>query len=355
MNGRRVIAIGVAAAISLSSSFSLACSRITWLGPDGQVITGRSMDWPYPFNARFYIFPRGTKNDGAGGTNSLTWASKYGTVVVAGTTDPSGPVDGTFDGMNEKGLGANLLYLDEADFGTAPTDGRARISVGAWVQYVLSSYATVAEAVAATEEQSVYIVPAKFGPGKTHSSVVHLSLSDPSGDSAVIEFLKGKPVIHHGREFQVMTNSPTYDEQLTLNNYWKGLDGSKVLPGSYRSEDRFVRATYYLSQLPQTKDERQAVAGVSSVIRNVSVPWGQVDPEHPNLAPTYWRTVFDQTRMIYYFESTLSPSMVWLDLKKVNFGPTTGIRALALEGNYNIQGSVNTAFKPAKNINYLTP
>jgi penicillin V acylase-like amidase (Ntn superfamily) len=355
MKSRRAIAIGVAAAVSLSASVSLACSRITWLGPDGQVVTGRSMDWLYPFNARFYIFPRGTQNDGAGGQNSLRWASKYGTVVVAGTSDPSGPVDATFDGMNEKGLAANLLYLGEADFGPAPEDDRPRVSFGAWVQYVLSNNATVEEAVAAIKEQSVYIVPMFFGPGKKMAPTVHLAISDASGDSAIVEFLKGKPVIHHGREFQIMTNSPTYDEQLTLNNYWKRLDGDKVLPGSHQSEDRFVRATYYLGQLPQTKDERQAIAGVFSALRNVSVPWGKIDPEHPNLAPTYWRTVIDQTRLVYYFESTLSPNTVWLDLKKINFGTTTGIRTLALEGNYNIQGSVNTAFKPAKNINYLAP
>ena len=28
-----------------------ACSRVTWLGPNGMVITGRSMDWPYSFNS----------------------------------------------------------------------------------------------------------------------------------------------------------------------------------------------------------------------------------------------------------------------------------------------------------------
>lgn len=44
----------------------------------------------------------------------------------------------------------------------------------------------------------------------------------------------------------------------------------------------------YLSKLPQTSDSRQVVAGVFSVMRNVSVPWKVGDPEHPNLSPTYW-------------------------------------------------------------------
>jgi len=39
-----------------------ACSRATWLGNDGAVITGRSMDWPYDFNTHFYVIPRGFRN-----------------------------------------------------------------------------------------------------------------------------------------------------------------------------------------------------------------------------------------------------------------------------------------------------
>ncbi len=349
--------VGLLSAVLATSGAPLAsaCSRATWLGADGTVVTGRSMDWPYPFNARFYVFPRETANDGAGGKNSLHWKSKFGTVVVAGTSIPDGPVDATFDGMNEKGLAANLLYLAEADFGPEPDDDKPRLSFAAWVQYVLSSFATVAEAVTALQGESVYIVPINFGPGKKAAPTVHLSLSDASGDSAVIEYIKGKPVIHHGREYQVMTNSPAYDEQLTLNNYWKRLDGEKVLPGSRQSQDRFVRASYYLGHLPQTKDERQAVAGVFSVIRNVSVPWGEVDSEHPNVAPTYWRTVLDQTHLVYYFESTLSPNIVWVDLKKINFSPTSGLRTVAVEGNYNLTGPVNNSFKPARSINYLAP
>jgi choloylglycine hydrolase len=251
-----------------------ACSRVTWLGPDGMVITGRSMDWPYSFNSHLYAVPAGSTQDGAGGVNSLTWTRKYGAIEVAGTTDPNGPIDGVFDGMNEKGLVANLLYLGESDFGPAPADDRPRLSFAAWVDYVLTNFATVDEVVDAFTNPSIYIVPINFGPGAAAHPTVHLSVTDASGDSAIIEYLDGKPVIHHGRQYQVMTNSPTYDEQLKLNAKWSDVDKNEELPGSIQSQDRFVRASYYLSKLPQTNDERQAVAGVFSVMRNVSVPFG---------------------------------------------------------------------------------
>ena len=43
---------------------------------------------------------------------------------------------------------------------------------------------------------------------------VHLAISDPSGVSAILEYVGGKLVIPHGREYQVMTNSPLFDQQL---------------------------------------------------------------------------------------------------------------------------------------------
>lgn len=346
------IPVAVAALVGLAPAAG-ACSRVVWLGPDGAVITGRSMDWPYSFNAHLYAVPAGSTQDGAGGVNSLTWTRKYGAVEVAGTLDPKGPINGVFDGMNTTGLVANLLYLAESDFGPAPTDNRPRLSVTGWVDYVLTSFGTVNEVVDAFTNPSIYIVPMNFGPNLAGHPTVHLSVSDASGDSAIIEYLDGKPVIHHGRQYQVMTNSPTYDEQLKLNAKWDNVDKTQDLPGSIQSKDRFVRASYYLSRLPQATDERQAVAGVFSVMRNVSVPWGVGDAEHPNIAPTYWRSVADSTNKTYYFESTLSPNVVWLDLNKLPLGPGSGTRAVAVEGNYSIIGNIDNQLAPAKPISFL--
>lgn len=346
--------MAVAAMLGMAPS-AQACSRVTWLGPNGMVVTGRSMDWPYSFHSHLYAMPAGSTQDGSGGVNSLTWTRKYGAIEVAGTTDPTGPIDGVFDGMNTTGLVANLLYLGESEFGPPPSDNRPRLSFAAWVDYVLTNFATVNEVVDAFTNPSMYIVPINFGPGRVAAPTVHLSVTDASGDSAIIEYLDGKPVIHHGRQFQVMTNSPTYDQQLQLNAKWNDVDKNKDLPGSIQSQDRFVRASYYLSKLPQTDDERQAIAGVFSVMRNVSMPWGVGDPEHPNLSPTYWRSVSDSTHKVYYFESALSPNIVWVNLNNINLGAGSGIRAVAVEDNYSIIGNIDTKLAPAKPITYLAP
>jgi len=346
--------VGVMLGSSLTSS-ALGCSRVTWLGPEGNVVTGRSMDWPYAFETTFYIIPRETIQNGKGGENALTWKSKYGVVELAGALNPGGPVNGVFDGLNEKGLAANLLYLAETDFGNAPKAKKPRLSFAAWTEYVLSNFATVAEVVDVFKRDPFYVAPVSFGPnGAAHASV-HMAISDASGDSAVIEYLGGKPVIHHGREYQVMTNSPTYDQQLVLNGYWQGQDRNKTLPGSIQSQDRFVRASYYLSKLPQTTDHRKAIAGVMSVMRNVSVPWGEPDPDHPNLAPTFWRTAIDQKNRIYYFDSALSPNLVWVNLGNIDFSPGSGVRSLKIEGNNDVIGNIDKAFSPSKPVDFLAP
>ena len=333
-----------------------ACSRATWLGKDGTAITGRSMDWPYDFNTHFYVIPRGELNMGLPGGH--TWTSKFGTVVLAGAMNPGGPINGAFDGMNEKGLGANMLYLAETNFGSNPPADKPKVSWAAWLQYILSNHGSVAEAVAAMKEEPVYFVPCNFGPGGAAHPSVHLSLTDPTGDSAILEYLEGKVVIHHGKQYQVMTNSPTYERQLTLNDYWSRMDNTRVLPGSHQSEDRFVRASYYVNFMgDEATDARRHVAGVFSIMRNVSVPWGAADPDHPNIAPTYWRSVLDHTRKNYYFESALSPYVVMVDLNKIDFAQGSGVRSLALEGEegFKLQGEINAAFKPAQPISYLAP
>src|SRR6267143_7223394 len=87
------------------------------------------------------------------------------------------------------------------------------LSVAAWAQYVLDNFATVQEAVNALRGEPFTIVTDTV-PGETRLATLHLSMSDATGDSAIVEYIGGKQVIHHDRKYQVMTNSPICDEQL---------------------------------------------------------------------------------------------------------------------------------------------
>ena len=342
---------GFAALLSaalLFPSAAEACTRAVYFGLEGQTVTGRTMDWfMSDMDTNLWLYPRGLQRT-SGTANPTVWTSKYGSVV---TTIYEGAAA---DGMNEKGLVANLLYLPESKYPPeTAADKRPTLPNSAWVQYVLDNYATVAEAVADLRKEQFRIVAIKAPTGEP--GTVHLSISDASGDSAIFEYLDGKLVIHHGRQYQVMTNSPTFDQQLALNTYWDKIGGSVFIPGTNRASDRFVRASYYINEAKQSADPRTAVATVFSVMRNVSVPIGIKLPGQPNIADTLWLTVSDQKNKVYYYQDTKSPSIVWADFRKLDFSEGSGARKLQLDGNPDIGGNQTANFRPAKLFNFIIP
>jgi choloylglycine hydrolase len=335
-----------ALAAALAGQAAEACTRGVYIGSGDTVITLRSMDWMGPIGSNLWVLPQGMARDGAAGPETLAWTSRYGSVIVT-AFDAA-----TADGMNEAGLVANLLYLSESVYPDAPpAEGSRPMSISAWAQYYLDNFATVAEAVAATEAQPFYILPVMSPDG--HAGTVHLSLSDATGDSAVFEYIDGALRVHHGREFQVMTNSPTFDQQLALDAYWKQIGGLTMLPGTNRAADRFVRVSFYLDALPKDVDRTTAVASAFSVIRNASVPLGITTPGQPNISSTLWRSVSDHADRRYYFESTTSPNVFWIDLAGLDLSEGAAVLKLPLTGNEIYAGEASSSLAPAEPFAFL--
>lgn len=341
-------ALVTAAATALAPLPALSCTRLVYLGPDGNIVTARSMDWTVDIETNLWIFPRGMERSGEAGPNSIHWTSKYGSVIA------SGYEVSTTDGLNEAGLAANVLWLAESEYPAYDPD-RPGLTVAAWAQYVLDNYATVAEAVAALEAEPFALVTDKV-PGMDRLATVHLSMSDATGDSAIVEYIGGRQVIHHGRQYQVMTNSPTFDQQLALNSYWQQIGGTVMLPGTNRAADRFARASFYVNAIPQVENLDISLASVFSVIRNASVPYGISTPGEPNISSTRWRTVADHKRQLYFFESALTPNVFWVDLGNVDFSPQTGkVKTLDLGPNQTnvFSGEVSGRFVEAEPFKFL--
>ena len=312
------------------TTYTQACTRVVYLGKNGMIVTGRTMDWKEDLKSNIYVFPRGIERAGADKGNTIHWKSKYGSVITAGYDI------GTSDRMNEKGLVANLLYLTESDY-YRPNDTRPVMGISIWTQYVLDNFATVDEAVKELSKETFRIDAPDMPNGA--KSTLHLAISDASGNSAIFEYIKGKLIIHEGKEYQVMTNSPSYEQQITLNNYWQQIGGLVMLPGTNRAADRFVRASFYINVIPQTDNQREAVAGVFSVIRNVSVPLGISTPAQPNISSTRWRTVADQKNKVYFFESTMTPNVFWINMKDLDFSEGASVKKLNLANGETYAGN----------------
>jgi penicillin V acylase-like amidase (Ntn superfamily) len=323
-----------------------ACSHILYETGTGTYIVGRSMDWNDPTaKTRIWAFPKGMEREGGAGANPIKWTSQYGS-VVASFYDA-----GTADGMNEAGLVGNMLYLAESDYGDPAKTGKPTISIGAWLQYLLDKYATVKEVVDAMRKEPFTVVAPVLPNGR--AATVHVSLSDPTGDSAIFEYIGGKLVIHHGPECRVMTNSPIYEQQLALNAYWDLIGGNNFLPGTISAADRFVRLSYNLKSSPKFKDRTMAVAAVFSQMRAIGVPLGMSDPAHPNISSTLWRAVSDHDAKRYYFESTIKPAIFWVDLDKVDLKAGATPMMIDVNGPKVLAGEVSDEFEPAEPFKWL--
>ncbi|WP_343704541.1 linear amide C-N hydrolase [Chitinophaga sp.] len=333
-------------ALSLApAQTATACTRVVYKGLNHLILTARSMDWKEDLKTNLWIFPRGMARTGETGPQTIKWTSKYGSVIASAYEISS------TDGMNEKGLVANLLWLAESQY-PAWDHQKPGLAISAWVQYVLDNFATVKEAVDVLQQEKFVIVTDKV-PGQDREATLHLSISDPTGDNAVFEYVNGKLVIHHDTAYNVMTNSPVFEKQLALNEYWKEIGGTVMLPGTNRAADRFARASFYSNAVPKTDNTRVAVACAFSVIRNCSVPLGISTPDQPNISSTLWRTVSDHKNLVYYFESTLTPNVFWVDFKDVNFNAGAPVKKLGLTKGEVYAGNAVKSFIATQPFRFL--
>ncbi|MFE9812985.1 linear amide C-N hydrolase [Streptomyces sp. NPDC005548] len=327
------------------------CTRILWNSNNHAVLTGRTMDWPESTEPVLTFFPRGLERDGgslAGTTvvndNPLRWTSRFCSLV----TTVYGA--GTADGLNEVGLGAHMLYLDGTDLGPRDPD-RPGLQIALWIQYLLDTAGTVNEALELLD--TFQLVPVEM---HGFTATVHVALEDASGDSAIIEYIAGRRQVHHDRSYTIMTNEPSYDDQLRLlkeqvrkvRSLGHDEAGSDVpLPGNVNAVDRFQRAAYFSALLPEPSDDQQAVAGILAVTRNASVPFGA--PYREGRFQTYnteYRTVCDLTRKRYFFELTTSPNLLWAEIGRFDPSPGAPVMTLVPEG-LDLVGDVSDRFTPS--------
>ncbi len=335
-----------------------ACTRALYVAKDGTVLTGRSMDWGEDMFSNMWVVPAGMKRDGMGGANTVTWESKYGSLIVSGYDI------GTCDGMNEKGLTVNMLALVESDYGK-PAEGGKVICMSTWAQYLLDLHSSVADAVADLRKEEFRVQTLILPTGKPAN--MHLAISDATGDSAIFEYVNGKLVIHHGKDFKVLTNSPTYNRQLAIMEYWKLAGGlTKTLPGTSNAADRFVRASFllgalpvetsknYISGSPQQKFHFQSAMAVLSLMRSIGTPLGFSLEDMPWVSSTIWRTVSDSTNRIVLFDSAMTPATFWVKLDDLDLKPGAPVKKLTLTGGKTYSGDAADKFLEAKLFNFAS-
>jgi penicillin V acylase-like amidase (Ntn superfamily) len=320
------------ASVEISNSGAMRmCTRVVWPDANGAVLVGRNMDYHRDLGTNLWKLPRGIQRDD-GVRGALTWRARYGSVVATAFDLIS------VDGLNEVGLAGHILWLAESAYGQIESN-RPALSQAVWLQYFLDNFATVAEAVSWMRESDVQVLQLT-DPSSGEVPTIHLALDDVSGDSAIVEYIDGRLEIHHSPDYRVMTNSPSYAQQLELLAEVDGFGGDRPLPGTTAATDRFARAAYYVGRLAQPTTQLESIAAMFSVIRNAAQPFRMPDPGKPEASQTIWQVVADLTNRRYVFESTTRPSIVWVDLDDLDFAEESGELVLDLGSKMALEGGI---------------
>lgn len=327
-----LVALGLlGGAVPVAVAPAQACSRVfSSAKANGQsMVVGRTMDLFINDNAALVLRSPGMTAGGLLGVNDANvkrWQVRYGSVGVLSL----GKL--VSDGLNERGLNANLLYLGGSRY-EARTADRPGLSNTRMVEFVLDNFATVEEAL--TGLRQVQVVSDKV-MGREWG--LHLSLADRSGDSAVVEFIDGRLVVHRGADTRVMTNEPPLDWQLRNLKRYKPFGGKLSLPGDIDPPSRFVRGSTYLSTLPKAKSEDEAEANLYGVMKNISVPAGAEDYSASTSAlttddtwVTLWTVIANLSTGSYAFQLANNPYPVWVEFAKLKWTPGGGMRVLAMQ------------------------
>jgi len=218
--------------------------------------------------------------------NAITWTSKYGSISFNqyGKEFPTG-------GMNEKGLVVELMWLDGTKYPTP--DDRPAIGVLQWIQYQLDNSATVKEVI---ETDKVLRITSRGTP-------LHYLIADAGGNSATIEFLDGKMVVHQGSDLPlpVLTND-TYELSLAAN-----IAGT----GNNNSLERFSTACSMLTSFKNGGKKENAVDYSFQILQNVA----QGDF-------TKWSIVYDLKNRKIFFRTEKFADIKNLDFSDLSFDCT---------------------------------
>ena len=347
---RSLALAAVGALLAATPLPATACSMILWDNALGTYV-GRGEDWFEDAPTDLWVLPRGQSRSGGTEVNPYEWTSKYGSVVVV--------MDGyvSMSGLNERGLAAHVLWLTGTS--VAPRDPEVPgLTMSAWMQWYLDSFETVAEAVEATRNLPFQLRMAMNENGTR--SEFHIAVEDRDGDSAIFEILGGEMKIYHDRRYVVMTNEPSYDKQLEQIGQYVGFGGDKPLPGGSEPTDRLVRGAYYATNLPDPADEREAVASLLSVMRNVGIPYeapGALRAStHPEASAALTRTIFrlimNLDEGVIYFDRVLSPTVFWLRMDGFDFSEGAQVLRLPTNGN-DLPYDATDRFAPAEMFAFL--
>lgn len=267
------------------------CTAITLLTPQNENYFGRTMDFSYPIEPGIFVMPRHYRWQSL--VSDITYTNTYSFIGIGQKVDD---MLGLFDGVNEKGFAAAVLYFEGYAYYDFPVKNKEPLAAIDMLHYMLGRCASVEDVKKmVTQIQIVGVAD----PVTQRAAPLHWIATDRSGETVVIEqTVAGLEVIPN--PLGVMANSPDLRWHMTnLRNYmdlsvtqvkevyWGDVllkpfsqgAGTMHLPGGFTSPDRFVRTAFLKTHIATPHNQHEAVLACFHIMNSVSIPKGIVITE----------------------------------------------------------------------------
>ena len=303
------------------SATAQACTAFCLCDNKERIIVGKSYDWYVGHNhGAVFVNPRNCQKHSMNLKNTpnpAEWTSKYGSVTFTqfGKGFPIG-------GMNEKGLVIEMEQLDDSKYNSDEIN-KPFVNEPQWTQYQLDNYASTEEVLNNLEK--LRVVPAYTG--------IHYFVADAQGNSATIEFIDGKIVVHHGGSlpWSALSND-TYEDTL---QYVKE-NPTHAVPSSIlerSSERRFQTAAMMVEQGKQVPQD-QLLDFSWSILKSVRV--------EVSFMPSQWNTNYDISAGEIRFRMVNNDKIKSFNIKDFDFDQKPG---KVLNMNIEAEGNIAKLFQ----------
>jgi penicillin V acylase-like amidase (Ntn superfamily) len=291
------------------------CTSITLQNNQGENFFGRTMDFSYDIEPGIFVIPRNYRWQSL--VTPKTYVDRYSFISIGQELDG---ILAFFDGVNEKGFAAAVLFFaGYADY-NLPTDNKEKIANLDFLHFMLGRCACIDDLRKLVHNVSIV---GFIDPITNTAAPLHWIATDSSGECVVIEQTsRGLEIIDN--PIGVMANSPDFNWHLTnLRNYinaspdqldmaqWDKVTlrpfgqggGSMALPCGYTSPERFVRCSFLKSHIQTPRNTYEGIMSCFHIMNSVTIPKGIILTNKGTYDYTLY-TAFINTNTCEYFFKT---------------------------------------------------
>lgn len=296
------------------------CTAIRFTDDEGNVYSGRNLDWGCGFGQVPVAVPQGWQWD----ARHLGAQKTQYPVLGMGILEGGMPL--YFDAANDQGLYcAGLSFAAGfADY-VKPVDGKINVASFEIPLWIAGSFATVDEVEKAVE--SLVVTDDHFAPSMPPTPL-HWFVADKERSIVIEQMADGLKIHHDG--FDVLTNQPDFGfhcnnmrNYMHLDTEWTpdmslrdaklsalGVGPSMIgLPGDPSAISRFVRIATLNGHYPDEQGEQANVTRLFRSLGAVSMVKGYCKQESGNFEYTLYTGGFSSATQTYYFSEYDNPAL----------------------------------------------